>query len=181
MVDQAIVLLKRYDDSTLAMRGMRLLSSLLEGTTKQQLSEHHARHNKENKAHPHEGNPSAWPLEDHRSIDAMWASKQSDSMDDSLQPSASTTISLQQGSQPRTTPATSISEDADVLNAPVQNTDDYAFTNADGSLGGLTDNDILSDTAWRPDLFSDYFPAQSAFENPFLIENLLAQAHGVSR
>ena len=41
-VDQAVALLSKYDDSTLAVRGVRLLSSLLEGATKQQPSRRHA-------------------------------------------------------------------------------------------------------------------------------------------
>ena len=46
LVDQAVMLLRRYDDSTLASRGIRILSSLLEGTTKQQPSRDRARHDK---------------------------------------------------------------------------------------------------------------------------------------
>lgn len=70
LVDQAVAFLMRYEDSTSAVRGIRLLSSLLEGAAKQQPSKHHARHDEENKAGPHEGNPLAWPLEYRQSIDA---------------------------------------------------------------------------------------------------------------
>ena len=64
LVDQAITLLGRYDDSTLAVRGVRLLASLLEKATKQQPSRRHARHDKENNAYPHHSASWVWPLED---------------------------------------------------------------------------------------------------------------------
>ena len=176
LVDQAVLLLGRYDDSTLAVRGMRLLTSLLEGTTKQQPSKQRARYDKENKAHDHEGNPLAWPLEDRQSIDAMWASKQSTSADGVSQSTASTAISLPQGPQLRTAPPTSTAGDAGVFDAPLQDAEDFNFMNAGGSFGTVNGNGVLSDTSWWTDLFSDYFPAQSGFENPFLIEDLLTQA-----
>ena len=49
LVDQAVALLGRYDDSTLAVRDVRVLSSLLERATKQQQpSRRHARHDNKN-------------------------------------------------------------------------------------------------------------------------------------
>lgn len=134
MVDQAVAFLKRYEDSTLAVRGMRLLSSLLEGVAKQQPSKHHARHDEENKAGPHEGNPYAWPLEDRQSIDAMWAYRQSNSAGDGSQSVVSPPISLQQEPQLRTMPATSIARNAGGLNVLTQDADDLNFVNGNCSF-----------------------------------------------
>ena len=174
MVDQAVAFLKRYDDSTLAVRGMRLLSSLLEGATKQQPAKHNAHHDRENKAYPHEGNPLAWPLEDHQSIDAMWASRKSNSADDGSRSVVSPAISLQQGPQLGTMPATSVAGDAGGSDVPTQNANDFHFVNGNNSsFDAANDNGVSSDASWWTDVFSDYFPAQSGFENPFLIEDLV--------
>lgn len=175
LVDQAVLLLGRYDDSTLAVRGMRLLSSLLEGSRKQPPFKHHAGHDRENKAYPHESKTLAWPLEDRQSIDAMWSSKQSNTANGRSQSTASTATSSQQEAQFRTTPATSIAGDAGVLDAPIQNAEDFNFMNPDSSFGTANENGVSSDTWWT-EIFNDYFPAQSGFENPFLIENLFPQA-----
>ena len=162
LIDHAITLLGRYDDSTLAVRGIRLLSSLLDGIAQQQPFRHHARHGKENEAYPHEGNPLAWPLEDRQSIDAIWASRQSSSADDSCQSTVSS--------------RTSTAGDAGALEVPTQNADCFNGINGDASFGSVNDNGVLSDTSWWTDFFSDYFPAQSGFEDPFLFEELVAQA-----
>ena len=158
------------------MRGTRLLSSFLEAAKKQQPFKHHARHDKENKAYPHEGNPSAWPLEDRQSIDAMWPSKKSNNADDRFQSTTSTEISLQQGPQSVTTPAISNVGDASVLDAPMQNAEHSSIMNADGNFDTVNGNGVISDAPWWIDIFTDYDPSQSGFENPFVIEDLLPQA-----
>lgn len=173
MVNQAVAFLKRYEDGTLAVRGMRLSSSLLEGAAKQQPSKHHARHDEENIAGPHEGNPLAWPLEDRQSIDAMWAYRQSNSVGDGSQSVVSPAISLQQEPQLRTMPATSIARNAGGLNVLTQDADDLNFVNGNCSFDAVSNNGGLSDASWWTNFFSDYFPAQSGFEYPFLIENLV--------
>ena len=176
MIDQAITLLERYSDSTLAVRGIRLLSSLLEGTAKKQPSKHHGRHNIGNKAYPHEGNPLAWPLEDNQSIDAMCASRQSNNAEDGSQMTVSLATSSQQGPQPRTTPPTSIAGNDDALDVPTQNAGDFNLINGEGYFGGVDDNGMLSDTSWWTDLITDYLPMQNGFDTPFLVEDLITQA-----
>lgn len=167
LVDQAVVLLGRYDGSALATRGMRLLSSLLEGTTKQQPLKTHVRYDKEN---------MAWPLEDRQSIDAMWIDRQSATADERSQTTASTAPSSQQGCQFRNTPLRTVTENPDALDAPIQDAEDVNYMNPDGSFGAANDNGPLPDMTWSTDLIQDYFPAQSGFENPFLMEDLLTQA-----
>ena len=119
LVTQAIAFLGRYDDSTLAVRGVRLLSSLLEGATKHQPSGPHARHDKDNNAYTHHSGSWAWPLEDRQNIDAR---------------------------------------------------------NDDGSFNAINHDSVISDTSWWTGFFSDYFPAQSIFENRSFIEDLIPQA-----
>ena len=176
LVDQAVTLLERYNDSTLAVRGIRLLSSLLEGTAKKQPSNRHGRHDKENKASLDEGKPLAWPLEDRQNIDAMRASGQSNSADNGSQMAVSPTISLQQGPQLRTIPPTSIAGDADLLDVPTPSACDFNLINGDGNFGAVDDNGMSSDPLWWTNLFSDYFPTQSGFDNSFLPEDLVIQA-----
>lgn len=169
LVNQAVMLLRRYDDSSLASRGIRILSSLLEGTTKQQPSRHRARHDK---APPQEGNPSAWPLEDRQSIDAMWASRKSNTTDDGSHSATSAATSTQQGPPWRMTPITSarsVAGDDGALVAPIQNMEQFDFMNVDGSLGTVNDDGMIPEMAWWTDLASEYFPSQSGFANPFLM------------
>ena len=173
MVDQAVAFLKRYEDSTLAVRGMRLLYSLLERAVKQQPSKHHAHHDKKTNAYPHKGNPLAWPLEDRQSIDAMCASRQPNSADDGSQSVVLPVISLQQGPQLRTMPARSFAGDAGGFDDPTQNADDFDLVNGNSSFDAVSKNGVISDASWWTDFFSDYFPAQSGFENPFLLEDLV--------
>ncbi|KAL8714643.1 MAG: hypothetical protein Q9220_001592 [cf. Caloplaca sp. 1 TL-2023] len=175
LVDRAVLLLKRYDDSTLALRGTRLLSSLLEGTSKQLASKSHARLDQESRAPTHE-DPTAWPLEDRQQIDAMWARKQSEG--EGGLPSTPAAIASQRDPQ-----------SCDVVVSGGGAVDDWAVplqhpqalqTTEGLDVGGSSStgppNDGLSDMSWWTDLFSDYFPAQSGFENPFLIEDLFPQA-----
>ena len=176
LVDQAVTLLERYNDSTLAVRGIRLLSSLLEGTAKKQPSKRHGRHEKENKASLDEGNPLAWPLEDRQNIDAMWASGQSTSAEKGSQMAVSPAISLQQGPQLRSIPPASTAGDAGLLDVPTPSAGDSNLINGDGNFGAVDDNGMSSDPLWWTNLFSDYFPTQSGFDNPFLIEDLVMQA-----
>ncbi|KAL8951981.1 MAG: hypothetical protein Q9222_002073 [Ikaeria aurantiellina] len=178
LVDRAVLLLKRYDDSTLALRGTRLLSSLLEGTTKQVASKSHARLDHEVRVQNHDG-PTAWPLEDRQQIDAMWDRKQSEGERDGGLPSTPEAIASQPDSQSSDIVVSSRGA-VDDWAVPMQQP--QALQTADGlDMGGecsnmtLT-NDGLSDMSWWTDLFSDYFPAQSGFENPFLIEDLFPQA-----
>ena len=175
LVDQAITLLERYNDSTLAARGIQLLSSLLEGTAKKQPSKYHGRHDTKNKAYPHEGNPLAWPLEDNQSIDSMWASRQSNNAEDGSQLTVPLTSSSQQGPQLRTIPPISIAGNGDALDVPTQNAGDFNLINGDGNFGLVDDNGMLSDASWWTDLFSDYLPTQNGFNTPFLIEDLVTQ------
>lgn len=176
LVDRAIALLKRNSDSTLAVRGIRLLSSLLEGTAKKQSSKQHGRRDIEKKAYPHEGNPLAWPLEDHQSIDAMWASRQSNSAEHGPQMTASPAASAQEGPQLRSTLPTLIAGNCDALDIPIQNTGDFSLINADGNFGVVNDNGMLLDTSWWADLFSDYRPMQDGFNTPFFVEDLITRA-----
>ena len=176
LVDQAIALLGRYDDSTLAVRGVRLLSSLLEGATKCQPSRRHARHDKDNNACPHHSGSWAWPLEDRQSIDAMWALRQSDSVDDDLQSTVSPVISLQQERQSRATPATLLARDIGCHDVSTDTTNDLEVRNDDSSFNAPNHNSVISDTSWWTRYFSDYFPAQSIFENRSFIEDLIPQA-----
>ncbi|KAK9323687.1 hypothetical protein V1517DRAFT_88887 [Lipomyces orientalis] len=172
LVDQAVSLLGRYDDSTLALRGVRLLSSLLkDGRAKLQQPKHRACYDKENKAHSHEGEPLAWPLENRQSIDAVWTVKKSNSGDDGALSTASTAVPVQGGTQLRNTPSSPIAGDAVVLGVPVQYPNDFSLIDANGSFGTTNDNGVLSGMSWT-DLFSDYFPAHSGFENAVLIEDL---------
>ena len=121
LVDQAIGLLGRYDGSTMALRGIRLLSWLLrEGTTKQPPPKHRARSDKESKAQSHEFDLLSWPLETAQSIDDVCGVKQSDSREDGSLPSEPTTVPAQRGVHLRNTLATSIARDADVLDVPIQ-------------------------------------------------------------
>lgn len=169
LVDQAILLLKMCDDSTLALRGMQLLSSLLEGRKRQ-----NARNDKEHRTHPQEGQSLAWPLEDRQSIDAMWTSKQSYTGDEGFQPTAST-VAFAEGTQLSSNPAPSFAGDAGVLDPLIPNSESDIVT--DGSkFDTMTENGALPDGSWWMDLFSDYFPAESGFQNPCLIEDLFAQA-----
>ena len=167
LVEQAITLLERYDDSTLAARGIHLLSSLLEGTARKQPSKHHGRH---------DGNPLAWPLEDSQSIDSMWASRQSNNAENGSQMTVPLTNSSRQGPQLRTIPPMSIAEDDNTLDVPTQNAGDFNLINGDGNFGLIDDNAMLSDASWWTDLFSDYLPTQNGFDTPFLIEDLVTQA-----
>lgn len=176
MIDQAITLLERYSDSTLAVRDIRLLSSLLEGTAKKQPSKHHDRHNTGNKAYPHEGNPLTWPLEDNQSIDAMCASRQFNNAEDGSQMTVSLATSSQQGPQPRIIPQSSIAGTNNALDIPTQNTGDFNLINDESYFGGVDDNSILSDTSWWTDLITDYLPIQKGFDTPFLVEDLITQA-----
>ena len=178
LVDQAVALLGRYDDSTLAVRGVRLLSSLLEKATKQQPSRRHARHDKENNAYPHHSASWLWPLEDRQNIDAMWALRQSNSGDDELQSTVSPVISLQQGRRSRATPAASLVEDIDIgcHDVPTETTNDLEIRNGDGSFSAINDKSVISDTSWWTGFFSDYFPAQSIFKNRSFVEDLIPQA-----
>ena len=175
LIDQAVALLGSYDDSTLAVRGVRLLSSLLEGATKQQPSRCHARHDKENNTYPHHSGSWAWPLEDRQNIDAMWALRQSNREDDDLQSTVSPVISLQQGRRSRATPATSFADDIGCHDVPTETTNDLEAMNGDGSFKATNENSVVSDTSWWTGFFSDYFPAQSIFENRSFVEDSILQ------
>ena len=143
LVDRAVFLLGRYDDSTLALRGIRLLSSLLkEGITKQQPPKHCARYDKDNKAPSLEGDPLAWPLENRRDIDAMWAVKQSSSGGNGSLSITLTAGSAQGETRLRNTPASPIAGDAGVLDIPVQHPYDFNPINADTSFGTTNENGV---------------------------------------
>lgn len=173
LVDQAVFMLGRYDDSTLALHSIRLLSSLLkEGRTKQQPPKHRARYNKENKAHSHEGGPLAWPLANCQRIDEIWAVKESNSGDNDSLSTAPTAVSVQRETQLRNASASTTAENAGVPDVPVPSPDNFDFINANDTFRTTNENKILSDISWT-DLFSDYLPAQSGFENAFLIEDLI--------
>lgn len=176
LIDQAITLLETYNDSTLAVRGIRLLSSLLEGTAKKQPSQHHDRHDIENKAYLHEGNPLAWPLEDSQSIDAMWASRHSNNAEDGSQMTVPLATSSQQGPQPRSIPPTSFAGNNDALDVPTPIAGDFDLINGDGNFGPVDDNGMLSDTSWWTDLVSDYLLTQNDWHTPFLMEDLVTPA-----
>lgn len=169
LVDQVIFLLGRYDDSTLASRGIRLLSSLLkEGITKHQSPKRRARYDKDKKSLPHEGDPLAWPLEDRQSIDAICADKQPNNKDNNslLSTTVPAAISApREINQSSNIPVGPTVRDPGVLDIPPgQHLDnDIDFMNDDGNF---------VDMPWT-DLCSEIFPAQSGFENAFLIEDLL--------
>jgi hypothetical protein len=58
LAEKAIHLLRKYDDSTLALRGVRLLSSLLtEAAAKQNISKYPAHYNKDKRSNDCEGDP----------------------------------------------------------------------------------------------------------------------------
>ena len=169
-------LLGTYEESTLASSGVRLLSSLLEAAIRQPPFKPHSHSDKVNKAQPHGGHPLAWPLEDRESIDAMWASKQSNIAEDTSRPNASQVLPSHEGSQQENTPGASNSGYPDICNAPMQGVAGLNVTSAEGSFGAGNEDSSLPDMAWWTDVFSDYFPTQSGFENPFVIEDLLYQA-----
>lgn len=176
LVDQAVLLLGKYGDSTLAVHGIQFLSALLEETTNRQPSKHHARLDRKMMAYPQEGNPLSWPLEDRQTTGGMRASKRSNRADNRSRAVTSTAISLHQRPQLGDTPSTSVVGDAGVHDASVQNSDDSPLMDADGIFGTVEDNGVSSDMSWWTDLFSDYIPVQSGFENLLFIENLLTSA-----
>lgn len=163
LVDQAVAFLGRYDDSTLAVRGVRLLSSLLEGATKQQPSRRHARHDREKNFYPHHSGTWAWPLEDRQNIDAMWTFRQSNTEDDDLQSTASPVISSEQGRRPRASSATSLEQEFAYHDVPTETKNDLEVVNGEGSFNAINNSSVVSDTSWWTSYFSDYFPAQSIF------------------
>ena len=176
LVDQAVALLGKYDDSTLAVRGVRLLSSLLEGATKQQPSRHHARHDKENNAYPLHSSSWAWPLEDRQDTDAMWAFRQSNTDDDDPQSTVSPIIPSEQGRRSRASSAISLEQDIGCHDVPTEMRNDLKVMNGEGSFNAINNNSVISDTSWWTGFFSDYFPAHSIFENQSFIEDLIPQA-----
>ena len=188
LVDQAVALLRRYDDSTLAVHGVRLLSLLLEGATKQQPAMRDARHDNE------KNGSWAWPLEDRQNIDAVWAFRQSNTkINDHLQSTVSPVTPLVRGRRSRAS-STSSSEpllhkrkkkktshltpfrDNGCHDVPTETNNDLKVLNGEGSFNAINDNSVVSDILWWTGFFSDYFPAQSIFENRSIIEDLITQA-----
>ena len=176
LVDQAVAFLGRYDNSTLAVRGVKLLSSLLEGATKQQPSRRHARHDRENNTYPHHSGSWAWPLEDRQTIDAMLVFRQSNTDDDNLQSTVSPVICSERGRRSRASSATSLERDIACHDAPTETKNDLEVVNGEGSFNPVNNNSVLLDTSWWTSFFSDYFPVQSIFENRSVIEDFIPQA-----
>ena len=172
LVDKAVSLLRRYDGSTLALRGVRLLSSLLtEARKKSQHSQHRTDSGKKNSSHSDNLDSPAWH-EKRRTVDALPGVKEPSSGGAISNPIGSTIVPEPGGgylSNATRGPGTGASDAVDV--PPRRADDDYfSFSNANNS-GTIDDNGFIPEVSWT-ELFSDYFPAQSGFESPFLIEDL---------
>jgi hypothetical protein len=172
-VEKALHLLRRYDDSTLALRGVRLLSSLLtEVMSKQKPSKDRYNANQHSRSHDCEGDPPTWPENRHR-IETLLAVDEPNSTADGPLPNTSTAVSERVDCHANTmvgiTPVGGVGIDDNIL----QSTNDFDPMNAYGSLSKPSDSGLVSDLSWT-DLFAEYFPAQSGFENAFLIENLFS-------
>jgi hypothetical protein len=172
-VEKALHLLRRYDDSTLALRGVRLLSSLLtEVMSKQKPSKDRCNANQHSRSHDCEGDPPTWPENRHR-IETLLAVDEPNSTADGPLSNASTAVSERADCHANIivgiTPVGGVGIDDNIL----RSTNDFDPMNAYGSLSKPNDSGLVSDLSWT-DLFAEYFPAQSGFENAFLIENLFS-------
>jgi hypothetical protein len=173
-VEKATHLLRRYDDSTLALRGVRLLSSLLtEAMAKQKPPlKDRTNANKHSRSHGCEGDPPTWPENRHR-IETLLAGDELNSTADGPLSTASTAVSERADSYTNIaaglTPVGGAGTDDNVL----RSTNDFNPMNGYGSFSRPNDSGLVSDISWT-DIFSEYFPAQSGFENAFLIENLFS-------
>jgi hypothetical protein len=172
-VEKALHFLRRYDDSTLALRGVQLLSSLLtEVMSKQKPSKDRYNANQRSRSHDCEGDPPTWPENRHR-IETLLAVDEPNSTAAGLLSNASSAVSERADCHANTivgiTPVGGVGIDDTIL----RSTNDFDPMNAYGSLSKPNDNGLLSDLSWI-DLFAEYFPAQSGSENAFLIENLFS-------
>lgn len=172
-VEKALHLLRRYDDSTSALRGVRLLSSLLtEVMFKQKPSMDRYNANQHSRSHDCDGDPPTWPENRHR-IETLLAVDEPNSTADGPLPNASTAVSERGDSHANTiaeiTPVGSVGIDDNIL----RSTSDFDPMNAYGSLSKPNHSVLVSDLSWT-DLFAEYFPTQSGFENAFLMENLFS-------
>lgn len=172
-VEKALHLLRRYDGSTLALRGVRLLSSLLtEVMSKRKSSKDRYNVNQHGRSHNCEGDPPTWPENRHR-IETLLAVDEPNSTADGRLSNASTAASEREDCHANTvvgiTPIGGVGIDDDIL----RSTNDFDLMNAYGSLSKPNDGGLVSDLSLT-DLFAEYFPAQSGFENASLIENLFS-------
>jgi hypothetical protein len=173
LIEKAIHLLRKYDDSTLALRGIRLLSSLLtEATTKQKASKCHAHCNKTNRYRSSEDDPPTWPESRHR-IEALLAVNESNASPDIPLSTASTAVSERADNHTHIVSGGSYFPDASIIDTALRSANDFDDLNAFGGFSNANDNGLLSDMSWT-DLFSNYFPAESGFDNAFLIEDLFS-------
>jgi hypothetical protein len=161
LVEKAIHLLRQYDDSTLALRGVRLLSSLLtEARAKNSPAKYPADYNKNNRSNECEGDPPTWPENRHR-IETLLAVNGPNSVVDDPLATAPTAVSERVESQAR-----SIADPGHVDN-PLRYTNYFDQVNAYDDLSKPNGNTEIS---WT-DLFSGFFPAQTGFDSAFLIED----------
>ena len=174
LVDKAIFLLSTYDGSALALRGIRLLSTLLtEAKNKLQRPQHRTdcANTTTNSSHLDDLGSPAWHKK-RRTVDGMLGSKGPCGGDATSNPTGSTIAPEPGGgydSNATGAPGTEASDAVDEPSRPA-NDDYFSFSNANNSRT-VNDNGFMPEVSWT-ELFSDYFPAQSGFENSILIEDL---------
>jgi hypothetical protein len=172
LVEKAIHLLGKYDDSTSALRGVKLLSSLLtEATSKQKPSKDRSHYNQNTRSRECEGDPPTWPESRHR-IETLLAVDEPNSNANDTLSTAFTVVSKRADSNTNTTAGVPHVVGPSLVDDAIQPMSNSGYLNAYGSLNNANNNGLPSEISWT-DLFSDCFPAQSGFENAFLIEDLL--------
>jgi len=159
LVDDTIRLLKSYEDSTLSSRGVQLLSSLLTGSKYKNLL----------CVQPYGPVPVSRQLENTPGmVDMRWVRTGGSFEDDPSAIGTTDSATAPEHRLPSSRWQVSGAEDARLSEVPHPTGDQFQFTHT-----GFNDFDenMAPNMAFF-DLFSDYYPTLSGFDNASLIEDL---------
>lgn len=168
LLNKAFSLLGSYDESTLALRGIQMVSSLLKGKTITPVDPN-AR-DTEHKRQLSEQGRFSWPLESRRAIHGIGAEDSANVNPLSPSSEATTAVDVHAANDPNSIHASMIPGDADVPNISLPH-HRISSANVIDNFGTADINGVPPDVSWN-ELFSDYYSTQNGIENAFLVEDL---------